>query len=345
MKPFLFCCAALVFVITAAPAAVEILVGTGEKGFSETQVNNPYGMAVGPDGGLYYLSRQAGTVGRITYAVSQPPTISLQPTSRTVGVGQSVTFNVGATGSTPLAFHWRRNGTRITGATGSSYTRKNVQLSDNGALFDVVVSNAFGRAVSEAAQLTVLQDAVPTASLTQPVAGTTYAGGNVINYAGTGNDAEDGVLPASAFTWSVDFHHEDHIHPFILPVTGSKSGSFTIPSSGETSPDVFYRINLTVRDSAGLTRTVSRDIQPLKSTLTLATNATGLQIKLDGQPVTTPYSFVSVVGIKRRLEAVSPQTGSGTNWVFSSWSDGAPQVRTITTPKINKTYTAQFTAQ
>jgi hypothetical protein len=39
-----FLCA--VFVTSAAPPAVEILVGTGEKGFSETQINNPYGMAI-----------------------------------------------------------------------------------------------------------------------------------------------------------------------------------------------------------------------------------------------------------------------------------------------------------
>src|ERR1700684_2752627 len=43
MNPFLLCWAALVFVIAAAPPAVEIVVGTGEKGFSETRVNNPYG--------------------------------------------------------------------------------------------------------------------------------------------------------------------------------------------------------------------------------------------------------------------------------------------------------------
>jgi glucose/arabinose dehydrogenase len=310
-----------------------------------TGLVGPVDLKVGPDGGLYYLLRQAGTVGRITYAVSQPPVIGLQPTSRTVGVGQSVTFNVGATGSTPLAFQWRRNDTPIAGATSSSYTRTNIQLSDNGAFFDVVVTNAFGMAVSDAAQLTVLQNAVPTASITQPLVGTTYAGGNVINYAGTGNDAEDGVLPASAFTWSVDFHHEDHVHPFILPVTGSKSGSFTIPRKGETSADVFYRIKLTVSDSVGLKRTVSRDILPRTSTLTLATNPTGLQLKLDGQPVATPYSFVSVVGINRRLEAVSPQSAAGTNWLFLSWSDGRDQMHVISTPGTNRTYTATFVAQ
>ena len=50
-----------------------------------------------------------------------------------------------------------------------------------------------------------------------------------------------------------------------------------------------------------------RDIRPRKVTVTLATNPGGLQLRLDGQPVATPHSFVSVVGIERTLEAVSPQ--------------------------------------
>jgi glucose/arabinose dehydrogenase len=310
-----------------------------------TGIAGPVDLKVGPDGALYYLARQAGSVGRISYNIAQPPLITLPPSSRTVGVGQSVTFKVGATGSAPLAYQWRRNGAWITGATGASYQRTNVQLSDNGAFFDVVVSNAYGRVISEPAQLTVLDNAVPSASITQPVSGTTYAGGNVINYAGTGNDAEDGALPASAFTWWVDFHHDSHVHPFISPVSGSKTGSFTIPKTGETSANVFYRIHLRVRDSVGLTRSVVRDIRPRTSTITLATNPTGLQVKLDGQPVRAPYSFVSVVGINRRIEAVSPQLSGGSNWVFAAWSDGRAQAHVIGTPGTNTTYTARFVAQ
>jgi hypothetical protein len=205
-----------------------------------------------------------------------------------------------------------------------------------------VVRNAFGSAPSEAAQLTVMQNSVPAASITQPASGTTYAAGTVINYAGTGNDVEDGTLPASAFTWWVDLHHNSHTHPHVLPRTGAKTGSFTIPTQGETSANVFYRIHLRVRDSGGLTRSVIRDIRPRKVTVTLATNPGGLQLRLDGQPVATPHSFVGVVGIERTLEAVSPQ---GPNWTFSSWSDGGARIHTISTPPATKTYTARFVGQ
>ena len=176
-----------------------------------------------------------------------------------------------------------------------------------------------------------------------PSAGRPTRAASVINYAGTGNDAEDGVLPASAFTWWVDLHHDTpYASAHGLTVSGSKTGSFTIPTIGETSANVFYRIHLRVTDSGGLTRSVSRDIQPRKSTVTLATNPAGLQLRLDGQPVTTPHSFVGVVGIVRSLEAVSPQ---GASWVFSSWSDGGARVHDISTPTADTTYTAQFVAQ
>ena len=64
-------------------------------------------------------------------------------------------------------------------------------------------------------------------------------------------------LPDSAFTWNIDFLHDGHVHPG-TPVTGVRSGSFTIPTSGhDFSGNTRYRITLTVRDSTGLTATKS----------------------------------------------------------------------------------------
>jgi glucose/arabinose dehydrogenase len=302
-------------------------------------------LKVGPDGALYYLARNLGYVGRISYAVSQAPEITVQPTDETVAVGQSVTFRVGATGSAPLAFQWRRNGSPITGATSASYTRSNVQFTDNGAMFDVVVRNSIDTAVSEAAQLTVLQNALPSASITQPVAGTTYAGGNVISYAGKAWDPEDGTLPPSAFTWWVDFHHNAHTHPYRAAVSGSRIGQFKITTIGETSANVFYRIHLRVKDSRGTTRSVYRDVKPRKTTVTLATNPAGMPLRLDGTLVSTPHRFVGVEGIQRTIEAPSPQSAFGSNWVFSWWSDGGTRSHTISTPVDDKTYTAKYVTQ
>ena len=48
--------------------------------------------------------------------------ITSQPSSQTVTVGQTATFMVAATGSGTLTYQWKKNGTAISGATGSSYT-------------------------------------------------------------------------------------------------------------------------------------------------------------------------------------------------------------------------------
>src|SRR5947208_655295 len=83
----------------------------------------------------------------------------------------------------------------------------------------------------------------------------------------------------------------------------SARASFTIPTTGETSANVWYRIYLTVRDTGGLTTTVQRDVLPRKVKLTLATTPAGLTVTLDGQPVATPTTFDAVVGIVRTLGA------------------------------------------
>jgi glucose/arabinose dehydrogenase len=312
------------------------------QGFA-TSVSGPVDLRVGPDGLLYYLARGAGAVGRVRASSNQPPSITSQPANRTVAVGQTATFSVSATGSQPLAYQWQRGTTNISGATSSSYALV-AGAGDNGATFRAVVSNAFGTVTSNSATLTVSTNAAPVATISTPTSGSLYSGGDTINYSGTGSDAEDGSLPASAFTWEVVFHHATHTHPFMAATSGATSGSFTIPRLGELATDVFYRIHLTVKDSAGLTHTTTRDIVPRVSTISLRTNPAGLQLTLDGTPVSTPSDVASVVGMTRQLGVVSPQTSGGTSYTFSSWSDGGTATHSINTPSSNTTYTATYSA-
>jgi hypothetical protein len=205
-----------------------------------------------------------------------------------------------------------------------------------------MVANDFGSVFSNEAVLTVAANQAPTATISQPAAGALYSGGSVINYAGTGTDPEDGTLPPGAFTWWVDFHHDTHTHPFILPTTGASSGSLTIPTTGEASANVWYRLHLMVRDAGGLTHTTERDILPRTIRVALATSPAGLQVRLDGQPAATPLSFDGVVGIVRTLEAPTPQAAGGTTYEFVSWSDGGAGLHNISTPATNTTYSATY---
>ena len=84
----------------------------------------------------------------------QAAAIAGQPLATTVTAGQSATFTVTATGDA-LSYQWQRDGKDIAGATASSYVLNNVQASDDGASFTVVVRNSAGSVTSAAAVLRV----------------------------------------------------------------------------------------------------------------------------------------------------------------------------------------------
>lgn len=84
------------------------------------------------------------------------PIIIRQPSSQALVVGQNAQFTVKAIAIDPLdlTYAWRTNGT-INGGADSSYLVPNVQLTQSGQLFDVIVSNSFGSITSSQATLTV----------------------------------------------------------------------------------------------------------------------------------------------------------------------------------------------
>ena len=89
-------------------------------------------------------------------SVGFAPTIAVQPASQNVFTGSNATFGVTAQGTVPVDYFWQRDGFTIPGATSTSYTVTNVQLSDSGSQFSCVVSNIYGTKLSSNATLTVL---------------------------------------------------------------------------------------------------------------------------------------------------------------------------------------------
>jgi hypothetical protein len=96
---------------------------------------------------------QAGGVGKC-YLVHSP-SFTLQPASKTVYAGSSVTFSALATGDSPIGYQWRFNGSDLSGRTTSSLTLTNVQPSQSGN-YSVTANNAAGSASTSNVLLTVL---------------------------------------------------------------------------------------------------------------------------------------------------------------------------------------------
>ncbi|HTA13187.1 MAG TPA: IPT/TIG domain-containing protein [Solirubrobacteraceae bacterium] len=96
-----------------------------------------------------------------TLSVHDRPVVTGQPTSLTVEVGQSVSFEASATGYPTPSVQWERssNGgasfSAIAGASSEQLTVAATQASENGYQYRAVFTNVAGNATSEAATLTV----------------------------------------------------------------------------------------------------------------------------------------------------------------------------------------------
>ena len=86
---------------------------------------------------------------------AQAPSITSQPTSQSVNLGQTATFSVTATGTAPLTYQWTENGMAIPNSNVQSYTTGQTTATDNGDTFSVTVSNSAGSQTSSTATLTV----------------------------------------------------------------------------------------------------------------------------------------------------------------------------------------------
>lgn len=111
------------------------------------------------DAGSYsvVVSNAGGQVtgGPVVLVVNVPAQILGQPSPVTVVEGATASFDVLTTGSPPLTYQWRHDGTDVLGATNQVLEFSNVTTNQAGS-YQVVVGNSFGTATSSVATLTVL---------------------------------------------------------------------------------------------------------------------------------------------------------------------------------------------
>lgn len=124
--------------------------------------------------GLYSLAVTNPNGSAISVAavvnVGQAPVVTTPPASATVFAGSNAVFSVTTSGSAPLAYQWRENGTNL--ANGSAYAgASSSQLTalavttNSGGNFTVVITNVYGAVTSSPVLLTVVQPPVFTVAL------------------------------------------------------------------------------------------------------------------------------------------------------------------------------------
>ena len=184
---------------------------------------------------------------------TNPPVITAQPQSQTNFINTGVSFTVTATGTAPLSYQWKFNGSPISNATSSNYSIPSLQT-NNAGNYTVTITNAAGSTNSAAAVLTVL---VPSADIVAAASGpaSVTAGAN-FNYTVTitnlGPQAASNVVVA------------DSLPPTVAFVTASGSGVFnsgtvtwpaiaSLASGGSSS----FTVTVSALGSGSLTNTVS----------------------------------------------------------------------------------------
>jgi glucose/arabinose dehydrogenase len=294
---------------------------------------------VGPtDGSLYYLRIGEGDLRRIrATTTASAPTIDSAPQPQKVATGHPATFSVQASGTAPLTYQWQRNGQNIPGATSPTYTLPAATLKDSGATFRVVVTNAAGSVTSTAAKLTVGKP--PVVTVTAPA---TFDAGKTLLLTARATDANGTPIPAKRFRWSVELRDAGTVKTVIPSKKGTPTLTLTVPAR-QRSTTAFYRVTLTVTDSLGITKTVTRKIRPHLVKLTLRPSVPGPTITLDNQPV--KKKTLAVAGSRHALAVSTPAPTGGITYHFLQWSDGPrkPRRPLIISPQGNL-LTAEFRA-
>ena len=302
----------------------------------------------GPDGALYYVDLGYGDVSgtfgvskirRIRYLQSNQAPVALVSANPTSGPAPlDVSFSSAGSNDPegqPLTYSWD-----FGDGTSSTASNPAHRYAEAGH-YVVRLTASDGVNSSISTPLNISVGTAPTATIASPTDGATFSAGNVISYGGDATDADDGSLPAGAFTWTIDFLHDNHVHPAIS-TTGVKSGTFTIPSSGhDFQSNTRYRITLTVIDSDGLRDTRSVVVWPQKVNLSFDTTPTGLTLYVDGIARTTPFVLDTLVGFNHTIDARNQTSGSNA-YTFASWSDGGAQSHSITAPSTAQSYNATY---
>jgi uncharacterized repeat protein (TIGR01451 family) len=140
----------------------------GITGFDAAAFNVLASNFSNPLGAGSFLIETANAGNDLVIRFVRAPVIAVQPVNQSAECATgSATFTVGATGTAPITYQWRRNGVDIGGATLATLTINPTTTATAGS-YDVVVANPYGTVTSAAATLTLVDTTVPVITACAP---------------------------------------------------------------------------------------------------------------------------------------------------------------------------------
>jgi hypothetical protein len=217
-------------------------------------VSNPYGMTVSSNANLFVPD----------------PGICQQPTNTVVPPGGTILFNVGASGTPPLNYHWNFEGTPLTnggdvfGAHSPSLVISNAQTTNTG-FYQVVINNSEGSITSVLARCDV---AFPPSIFAQPMSRVARFKANTFFNVGANG------TPPRFYQWyrnNVPIQNATNsmlmLNDVQRPQVGLYHAIVTNAAGAAISEPAHLQIRLTLSGSASIAREEATDI------LTSLTNA------------------------------------------------------------------------
>ncbi len=311
----------------------------------ESGAVGPTWLQTGPDGNLYYLDIEGGTLHRISYTGNTPPIAAAMASPQSGAVPLTVQFDASTSsdpdGDLPLTYAWDLD------ADGEFDDATSVSPSATytvAGTVQVQVRVTDTRGASSLATVTVSPgNTPPVPTITTPLAASTWAVGDLVSFSGAATDAQQGALPPTSLSWELIMQHcpsNCHEHQF-GSWPGVASGSFAAPDHEYPS---HLELRLTATDAGGLSTTVSRRLDPRTVDLLFTSTPVGLEVTVGATTSPSPVTHRVIVGSALSVGAATPQTIAGASYSFASWSDGGARTHTITAPANNATYQVAFVA-
>ena len=153
-----------------------------------------------------------------------PPVITVNLTNQIAQIGQAVNFQVGVLGTPPLTYQWQFNGTNISGATNSTL---NLPPWSGEGTYSVIISNAYGTAVSSNATLTTPRSQIVPWEVNYHGEIIIPGGlGNVVAIAAGGYDSMALKSDGTVVVWGYDGGHgQTHVPAGLSNVVAIACGS------------------------------------------------------------------------------------------------------------------------